>query len=816
MKLLRAAAVVATILLIAACSDRSGSSGAAYDVTVTRTTYGIPHVAARDWGSLGYGYGYAFAEDNLCTMLDDFVTIRGQRARWFGPDGSYDIPAAGVTMGNVDSDFFWRFTADAASVARFRDAGTTESRETTRGWAEGWNRYVRELRRGEHAGRHAACAGAPWLSEIDEDDLYRRYVRLAVIAGSTALANEIVAAQPPTGGAPATAASGSAAAASPVSPVSPVSPSSSAAASPSSTAAASPGAADDPFTRLRNRPFGSNMYAIGLDGTADGSSMVFGNPHFPWTGSERLYVVHLTIPGEVDIEGAALYGVPAVLIGFNDALAWSHTVSTAYRFGLFQLALNPGNPLQYVKDGEVRDLEAVPLEIEVLQRDGSLAKRTRTLYRSEYGPMVSISVGGTPVLGWSETTAFTMRDANLANTRIIEQYFRWNTARSLDELEALHASVLGTPWVNTVASGPGGHAYYGDVTVVPNVTRDKSAACTPPLGALVASFAPGLPLLDGSRADCDWDSDADAPAPGIFGPGNLPVLRRSDWVANMNDSYWLTNPAEPVTGFAPVIGDENAPRSLRTRLGILQAQRRLDGTDGRPGRGFTLESLKDVVLSSQVYSGELAHGSVLAELCSGSGETGISAACDALARWDRTANVDAIAYPLWQEFWRGLGSLAYWKTPFDVADPVNTPRDFDALAPGVADSLRGAEQAVRDAGFALDAPLGDVQRSGVNGDDIALFGGRGSAGAFTIAENFGLVRAGYPVVYGNSYIQAVTWENGRVRAEGFLTYSQSTDPASPHFADFTRAYARKDWHRFPFTADEIAAAKESELRLTER
>lgn len=791
MNLLRAVAVAATALSIAACSDRSTPGGAAYDVTVTRTTFGIPHVEARDWGSLGYGYGHAFAEDNLCTMMDDFVTIRGERAKWFGADGSYAIPAAGVTLRNVDSDFFWRFTADARAVSSFRDAGTPESKETTRGWAEGWNRYVRELRAGEHAGRHAACAGAPWLSEIGEDDLYRRYVRLAVIASSTALANEIVSAQPPSG-APGTATATTSAAA----------------ASASSTMTA-----DDPFTRLRNRPFGSNMYAIGPDGTQDGSSMVFGNPHFPWTGSERLYVVHLKIPGEIDVEGASLYGVPAVLIGFDDAVAWTHTVSTAYRFGLFQLTLNPDDPLQYVKDGEMRDLEAVPLEIEVREADGSLTTRTRTLYRSEYGPMVSISVGGTPVLGWSSSTAFTMRDANLENVRLIEQYFRWNTARSLDEFEALHASVLGTPWVNTVASGPGGHAYYGDVTVVPNVSREKSAACTPPLGALVAAFAPGLPLLDGSRSDCAWGTDPDAPAPGIFGPGNLPVLRRSDWVGNMNDSHWLTNPAEPLTGFAPVIGDENAPRSLRTRLGILQAQRRIAGTDGRAGRGFTLDRLEDVVLSSQIHSGELAHGAVMAELCSGADDAGISAACDALSRWDGTANLASVGVPLWQEFWRGLAGIDYWKTPFDVADPVNTPRDFDAQAPGVADALRRAEQAVRDAGFALDAPLRDVQHSGVNGDDIPLFGGRGSAGAFTVAENEGLVPAGYPVVFGNSYIQAVTWENGRVHAEGFLTYSQSTDPASPHFADFTRAYSRKEWHRFPFTADEIAAAKESEQRL---
>jgi len=784
------AAVLLLLALTAAsaCSDRSGAGGA-YDVTVTRTTYGVPHVRARDFGSLGYGYGYAFAEDNLCTMMDDFVTIRGERARYFGPDGTYSIPAAGSTVGNVDSDFFWRFTADARAIASFRDAGTDETRDLTRGWADGWNRYVRELRAGEHAGRHAGCATADWLSEIGEDDLYRRYVRLAVIASSTALTTEIATAGPPSPIQRADVGLETAA------------------------AAVAGGAGDDALSRLRERHFASNMYALGPDATQSGTPIVFGNPHFPWNGTERLYVVHLTIPGVIDVEGASLYGVPLVLIGFNDVVAWSHTVSTAYRFGLFQLTLNPGNPLQYVKDGAVVDLEAVPLTIEVRESDGSLTTRSRTLYRSEYGPMVELSVGGTPVLGWTAATAFTMRDANLENTRLIEQYFRWNTATSFDEFKQLHGSVLGVPWVNTVASGPDGDAYYGDVTVVPNVTREKSAACTPPIGAIVALIAPGLPVLDGSRGDCQWGTDADAPTPGIFGRGNLPALERRDWVANMNDSYWLTNPAEPVTGYAPVIGDEGSARSLRTRLGILQAQRRLDGSDGRPGTRFTLENLQEIVLSSYVYSGELARGPVLAELCSGEDVAGISAGCDALQRWQGTAGLSAVGYTLWQEFWNRLGGGDYWKTPFDPNDPVNTPRDFDASLLGVVESLREAEAAVRDAGFALDAPFGDVQRSGVNGD-IPIFGAAGNVGAFTIAASQGLGPDGYRVVYGNSYIQTVTWEDGRVRAEGFLTYSQSTDPANPHFADFTRAYSEQRWHRFPFTAAEIASAKESELRLT--
>jgi acyl-homoserine-lactone acylase len=42
-------------------------------------------------------------------------------------------------------------------------------------------------------------------------------------------------------------------------------------------------------------------------------------------------------------------------------------------------------------------------------------------------------------------------------------------------------------------------------------------------------------------------------------------------------------------------------------------------------------------------------------------------------------------------------------------------------------------------------------------------------------------------------------------ADAILSYSQSTNPASPHFADQTRAYSAKQWHRLPFAAKDIKA-----------
>src|SRR3546814_12620017 len=74
-------------------------------------------IKADDFGGIGYGYGYAFAEDNLCVLLEDLVTIRGERAKYMGRDGSYTIVPNSNTADNVTSDYFWKFVATDAIVA---------------------------------------------------------------------------------------------------------------------------------------------------------------------------------------------------------------------------------------------------------------------------------------------------------------------------------------------------------------------------------------------------------------------------------------------------------------------------------------------------------------------------------------------------------------------------------------------------------------------------------------------------------------------------------------------------------------------------
>ncbi len=139
---------------------------------------------------------------------------------------------------------------------------------------------------------------------------------------------------------------------------------------------------------------------------------------------------------------------------------------------------------------------------------------------------------------------------------------------------------------------------------IPNVPDSKATGCSGALGLAVFPLT-GIPILDGSRSACGWDTDPDAVVPGIFGPAAIPRLIRRDYVENGNDSHWLSNPEEPLTGFDRVIGDEATTRSLRTRLGLVMIEQRIAGTDGLRGEGFGLQGLARVALGNRQYAGEL-------------------------------------------------------------------------------------------------------------------------------------------------------------------------------------------------------------------
>ena len=744
--LLAAALAAASCLTLAAPAAAQGRQRAAqrYDTTIVRTTYGIPHITARNHAGLGYGAGYTAAEDSACVIAETLVTVRGERSRWFGAGPV--APGAGEGPTNIESDVYHRVTGNPALIERNLASLSTDARSLIQGFADGYNRYLRD------AGTRlpAPCGGQPWMRPINLEDA------LLLMQGSLVaptFLRQVAAAVPPG---EATAQNGTIGIPS-----------------------------TDPATAL-----GSNGWAFGGDATVNRRGLLVGNPHYPWEGPNRFRQMHLTIPGRLDVMGAGLIVTPIVGIGFNRDIAWTHTVTTARHSTIFELKLDPANPTAYLVDGRSEPMSRRTLTIPV--KDGPPV--TRIVYATRYGPVVAMPQQG---LGWTRERAFAWRDANLENVRGVDAWLAMGRARNVREIRDIAARTLGIGFTNTIAADRAGDALYADITPVPNVSAAKLETCGTEFGRLAAATQ-RIYILDGSRAACNWDVDPSTPASGLMPARLLPSLIRRDFVQNSNDSYWLSNPAAPLPAASPLVGAIGTRPSFRTQSGITEIQRRLAA-----GR-IDHDSARALILGNRSMAAERMADDLIA-ICTP--DQALAAACAALRGWDRKADLDSRGALLFFGFLRHSAAIQnLWRVPFEAANPVTTP---SGIAPGAAADVRRALTAaaaeITALGLPLDAPWGAVQAVTRGADRIPIHGGPHNAGILNMMQSR-VTPTGLVPVHGTSYIQVVSFEPAGPVADALLSYSQSTDPASPHWADQTRAFSAKRWHRLPFTPAQVRRA----------
>ncbi|MCG3877912.1 penicillin acylase family protein [Psychrobacter sp. Ps6] len=769
----------------------SFTSQSTYSANIQRTEFGIPHITAKDYKGLGYGVGYAFAEDNICSLAREVVVASGQSMRYLGDEG------------DVDSDVFYTWYNSPERRAKFLAAQDPEVVDAVTGYAAGYSRYLRD--KGVD-NINPDCAGAEWVREITIDDLLTVYGKANLRGGLSNFVRPIVAAAPPDQNTTMNS-------------------------SRMRTVSPEPVAEFDNST-INAMKGGSNAYAFGSEVTGTDSGILYGNPHEPWEGVQRFYEFHLTLPGELDVMGAAQQGQPFINIGFNKDVAWSHTVSTAKRFTLYQLSLVNGNPMKYNYQNsagvfEQRDIEKVDVTIQ-LPNNQTLV---RPIYLSQYGPMLNVKALNGQLPNWGDNNlAYTIRDAASENPRALNQWRSMNKARSVEDLVDRMQDTLGLGFVNTIATDRYGKALYADISTVPHVTKQQLESCSanagPFLGALIAS---DLPALNGATAACEWGNDADSPQAGIFGRSNLPFLIRDDYVANSNDSYWLSNLKQPLTGFSPLLrrrlspflgpnAVDGVPLLMRSRMGLTQILDRLSNKDQLGGNTFNLNNMQDVVYGNRSYVAELVLDDVLADctanpvmpLTSG-GTIDATQACAVLSNWDRRDNLDSKGAHVFREFWRKVNFTETtddaFNVKFDINDPVNTPRDL-IINDNTRSALGDAIAFFNSKNIALDATLADLQYvidAGNNNEKIPMHGGLGREGIFNVAQGPGLNEDGTykPITNGPTYMQTVTFDSKGPVVEALLAYSQASDSTRPHHRDQTRRYSAKDWIRLPFSQAEV-------------
>jgi acyl-homoserine-lactone acylase len=759
--------------------------------TVRWTSDGVPHVRADDWAGLGYGQGWAMASLHLCVLADQIVRVRGERARTFG---------AGDNDANIDSDFFHRHIGyrDRAGAALPRLS--PEVQALVRGFAAGYNRYVTHTPSSKWP---APCRGAAWVRPIDEHDLIAHALAISTIASSRVFETMIARAAPRTGRD-----------------------------RDKHTAAPLPAMSES---------LASNGWALGTERTAHKGGLVVANPHFPWDGELMFYESHLTIPGQLDVYGAALVGIPLVNIGFNDKVAWTHTFSSSVRFVVYRLALAPGQPLRWRHGDEIRPIVGASYSVDVREPDGSLRTEKRTLYRTSFGPMLdSADLPWDPAAG----TAFVLRDVALGAGEGFETYLDLARARDLDGVE--HALARGgTPFVNTVAADASGEVLYADASRVPALRADALIAWQigrKTIPALEAAWQKGVVILDGSRPMFDLASD-DPSAPGAVAFADAPKVRRRDVVINANDSYRYTHPTAQLPDASPLYGDDAGRPSPRTLMNLRHV--RAGTSDAGEDAMFDRTEAVAAMLSNRSYSALALRDDVVAR-CRGevpgsraTGKNGTRrvrpkvptgdarALCELLARWDGRFAVDSRGAALWRELLVELAPDARlpWARPYDPADPASAwGLDPRVGTDAIVAALSRARARLAAAGVAPDAPLGHLQRTDRGQASVGVPGGTLRDGVASVVKwvdwngtllprqrrgqprsDTGLDAGGWPVNYGTSFVMAVELGPDTPRADVLLTYGNSTDPASPRYRDQLEAFAASRLRPARFTETDIAA-----------
>lgn len=713
---------------------------------IRRTTFGVPHIVARDERGLGYGVGYAYAQDNLCLLANEVLTVNGERSRYFG--------ATGKTLeqrDNLSSDLFFTWLNSQAAVDAFLLAQPAPEQALLAGYASGYNRALAERRR---QGLPAECGTGEWVRPISSQDLVKLTRRLLAEGGFGQFVEALAGAQPPGAG--------------------------------SQLAAAGYATALARQARFATER-GSNAVAVGAQRSANGHGLLLANPHFPWMGGMRFYQMHLTIPGQLNVMGAALPGLPLINIGFNQHLAWTHTVDTSTHFTLYRLQLDPKDPTRYLLDGKSLPLARQTVSVAVKDEDGRLSQVQREVYSSQFGPVVQWPGR----LDWDTHAAYSLRDANLDNTRVLQQWNQINRAESLAALRGSVEQLQGIPWVNTIAVDQAGRALYLNQSVVPYVDQQMLDSCSNPQ-------APGsLVVLDGSRSACQWKVDAQAAQPGIFPARLLPSLEREDYVQNSNDPAWLANPAQPLTGFSPLVSRSDQPLGMRGRFALQRLQ-------GKARLG--VDDLQRMVTDDEVYLASLVLPDLL-QWCQGA-SADVQALCTSLANWDGKADLESGVGLV--HFHNLLTALAEhpdsWRVAFDPADPQHTPRGLAveqaAVRKRVHEAALASLQQVAESGMAPQVKWGQVQQA-VDGTPVP--GGPQALGVYNAMYSVPHGQGKRLVVSGTSYLQLVSFTDKGPEARGLLAFSQSSEAASAHASDQTKAFAAKQLAVIPFTEAQIKA-----------
>lgn len=742
--------------------------GPTYRATVHRTGNDVAHVEGAGLGDVGFGQGWAAAEDHGCTLAESVVTAAGSRSRWFG---------AGPAGENVDSDVTMRALGVPQRGLEAEGELGPDAAELMAGYVAGVRAWFAE------ADPDSACEGLSVLGELTVPDVLAVQYRLALAGDLEVLTTMATASPEPAGDA---------------------------------------GDGERPDPGAVPTPPGGTAWAIGSERTESGGGVLLTHPLLDWEGATRLWENHLRVPGRFEVYGASFVGVPVPAVGFNADLAYSPVPSPSPRGTAHRLALVADDPTRHVVDGAPEALLAEEVTVEVRGADGELATEARTVWRSRFGPVVE-----PPGLEWSATSAVAWQDVALAGPPMVATLLAMAEAGDLADLRSALDGGGAPAWAATVAATADGRAWYADTASTPALAPAVEAAHAAAVAedpSVAAAAARGIVVVDGTTATAARSEGPDGPTPAPL-EGAVEVESR-EVVAGTGSGSWLADPARPLVEGSPARGADPRALSPSDRQSLVALREAAAGLDG-DGGPVPLAAFQEALLSDEDLTGSLLADEV-EDRCRATPsvtvpatddrperEVPLAPVCAALDGWDRAFTLESRGALLWRAFLGRFDPPALtsagvlFEVPFREADPLGTPRslaeppDADADDP-VMVALAQASLDLAERGIPLDAVLREVQWAQRGEERIPFHGGAPSHGAVGGVDVVP-ARGGVRVVGGPSYVLAVAFTDEGPVAEAVLTYGQSDDPASPGYVDQAYRYSDRAWRPVLFRDEDVLA-----------
>ena len=129
---------------------------------------------------------------------------------------------------------------------------------------------------------------------------------------------------------------------------------------------------------------GSNNFVVSGAHTASGKPLLANDTHLGLDVPDIWYTVHLKAP-EWNVEGFALPGVPLVIIGHNQRIAWGFTNSNADVQDVYQIKFDAQDPTRYLDRGQWVKAQ---VRAEVIHVKGE-PDQTENVVVTRHGPIVA-------------------------------------------------------------------------------------------------------------------------------------------------------------------------------------------------------------------------------------------------------------------------------------------------------------------------------------------------------------------------------------------------------------------------------------------